>query len=105
MGYQYRTHLRNAGLLLILCSAASAQYTITEYSSGLTAGSLPGGIAVGSDGALWFTEDVGRIGRIAPTPPSAAQSVPILSPWTMLLLAALLATAGAVELRPRSRRA
>ena len=60
-----RILLRRAGLLLILCSAASAQYTITEYSTGLTAGSYPYGIAAGPDGALWFTEGNGnRIGRI-----------------------------------------
>jgi streptogramin lyase len=57
--------LRRAGLLLILCSAASAQYAITEYSTGLTAGSNLREIAAGPDGALWFTENSGnRIGRI-----------------------------------------
>ncbi|MCP3097440.1 hypothetical protein LZ198_00980 [Myxococcus sp. K15C18031901] len=29
-------------------------------------GTGPYGITAGPDGALWFTEEVGRIGRIAP---------------------------------------
>jgi len=38
---------------------------ITEYSKGITAGSMPFSIAAGPDGALWFTENAGgRIGRI-----------------------------------------
>src|ERR1035438_5806098 len=68
MRYLYRTHLWSAGLLWILCSAASAQYTVTEYSNGMTPGSGPSGIAAGPDGALWFTEIYGnRIGRITTT--------------------------------------
>src|ERR1035437_7873238 len=60
-----RTCTWSAGLLLILCSAAYAQYAITEYSAGLTAGSPVAEITAGPDGALWFTEDLGtRIGRI-----------------------------------------
>ncbi len=59
------THLRSAALLLALCSTGSAQYAITEYSAGITPGSVPFGITAGPDGALWFTESVGnRIGRI-----------------------------------------
>ena len=59
------TRLWRAGLVTILCSAASAQYTLTEYSNGLTVGSSPAGIVAGPDGALWFTEYNGnQIGRI-----------------------------------------
>jgi streptogramin lyase len=59
------THLRSAALLLALCSTGSAQYAITEYSAGITPGSVPFGITAGPDGALWFTEPSGnRIGRI-----------------------------------------
>lgn len=40
---------------------------VTEYSSGLSAGAAPNGIAAGPDGAMWFTEWSGRgLGRIAP---------------------------------------
>ena len=60
-----RTCTWSAGLLLILCSAAYAQYAITEYSAGLTAGSPVAEITAGPDGALWFTEySANRIGRI-----------------------------------------
>src|SRR5579863_6355964 len=40
--------------------------TITEYSQGLSVGFLPGGhIALGPDGAVWFTESLrNKIGRI-----------------------------------------
>ena len=42
--------------------------TITEYSSGMSAGALPIGIATGPDGNIWFTEQNGnRIGRITPS--------------------------------------
>jgi virginiamycin B lyase len=38
---------------------------ITEFSNGLTAGTVPGGITAGPDGALWFTEIAGdKIGRM-----------------------------------------
>ena len=40
---------------------------ITEFSSGISANALPVGIAAGPDGNLWFTEIVGRIGRITPS--------------------------------------
>ena len=44
---------------------AVAQYTITEHSVGITAGSEPWWITAGPDGALWFTEiDGNRVGRI-----------------------------------------
>lgn len=63
-----RTYRFSAGLLLILCSAASAQGVITEYSTGLTASSTPYAIVKGPDGNLWFTEEyVNQIGRINPT--------------------------------------
>jgi streptogramin lyase len=80
---------------------------ITPYVTDTMPASVPSGITAGPDGALWFTEPTGRrIGRIAvPAAPAAAQGVPALSPWALLLLAALLATAGAVELRRRSQRA
>jgi uncharacterized protein (TIGR03437 family) len=63
---QSRTYLWVAGLLLALCATGSAQYfQITEYSNGITAGSVPRSIVQGPDGALWFTELEGsRIGRI-----------------------------------------
>lgn len=50
---------------------------VTEFSSGISAGAAPGGIAAGADGNLWFTED-NRIARITPAgtvsefPPTAA---------------------------------
>ncbi|MEI6447211.1 MAG: Ig-like domain-containing protein [Actinomycetes bacterium] len=41
--------------------------TVTEYSSGITSGAGPHGIAVGPDGNIWFTERSGsRIGKITP---------------------------------------
>jgi virginiamycin B lyase len=61
-----RTHPWSAGLILILCSAASAQYTITEYP--VLSGGFPVEIVKGPDGALWFTENFNdRIGRIDAT--------------------------------------
>src|ERR1039458_2935922 len=51
--------------LLALRSVALAQPTITEYRNGLTPGGAPWGIAAGPDGAMWFTEYAGRIGRIS----------------------------------------
>jgi streptogramin lyase len=42
--------------------------TITEFSTGLTSGSFPAGIAPGSDGNVWFVEQAAnQIGRIAPS--------------------------------------
>ena len=38
--------------------------SISEFSSGISNGSGPSGIAAGPDGNLWFTEVVGRIARI-----------------------------------------
>jgi virginiamycin B lyase len=41
---------------------------ITEFGTGITAGAAPSGIALGSDGNLWFTEfSADKIGRITPT--------------------------------------
>ena len=37
---------------------------VTEYASGISPNAQPYGIAAGPDGALWFTEFAGRIGRI-----------------------------------------
>jgi streptogramin lyase len=52
-----------------LCAGvASAEPTITEFSTGITAGSEPAEIVAGFEGNLWFTEYSGhRIGRITPT--------------------------------------
>ncbi len=44
---------------------ATSAPTITEYSSGITAGAAPHHIAAAGDGTLWFTENgLGRLGRI-----------------------------------------
>ena len=41
---------------------------ITEFTTGLNAGSYPVGIAPGVDGNLWFTDErTGAIGRITPS--------------------------------------
>ena len=54
------------GLLVLAAGVASGQ-TITEFSTGMTAGAGPYGITAGPDGNLWFTEYLGdRIGRITP---------------------------------------
>ena len=54
------------GLLVLAAGVASGQ-TITEFSTGMTAGAYPYGITAGPDGNLWFTEFNGdRIGRITP---------------------------------------
>jgi streptogramin lyase len=63
--------------------------TITEYSSGVPAGSMPTDITTGPDGNLWFTEsgDPGSLGRIlmpatatapapAPTKPAPTAAAP-----------------------------
>jgi streptogramin lyase len=51
---------------LCLPAAAHASFTIQEYPTP-TAGSDPMGIALGSDGNIWFTEhDAGRIARVTP---------------------------------------
>jgi streptogramin lyase len=40
---------------------------VTEFTAGLTLNSGPNRIAAGPDGNLWFTQNVGGIGRITPT--------------------------------------
>ena len=57
-----RTRLLGAGLLLALCSTASAQYTVTEYAGA----TMPFRIAAGPDGNLWFTDYPSSIGCITP---------------------------------------
>jgi len=52
--------------LVVSAPAPARAQTISEFPV-TTAGSDPGGITVGSDGNLWFTEFfVGKIGRITP---------------------------------------
>jgi virginiamycin B lyase len=60
------------GLLVVavfgLVGAPTASATapaIVQYSSGISAGSSPNTIAPGPDGAMWFTEYNGTIGRVA----------------------------------------
>src|SRR6266567_817689 len=50
-------------------AAADPVAQITEFSSGLNAGSYPYGIAPGPDGNLWFTDlgGTGAVGRITPS--------------------------------------
>jgi virginiamycin B lyase len=72
----------------------SVSGTITEFPVP-SAGAGPFGICSGPDGRIWFTELIGnRIGALLT--PQVAQSVPELSPAIALLLATLLAIAGAV---------
>jgi streptogramin lyase len=55
---------------LALAGASASANPVTEFSTGITEGSGPQGIAAGPDGNLWFTEPSGgrsRIGRITPT--------------------------------------
>ena len=40
---------------------------VTEFTAGLTPNSGPNRIAAGPDGNLWFTQNIGGIGRITPT--------------------------------------
>ena len=51
---------------------------ITEYSAGLNAGSLPGGIWTGSDGNVWFTDQgaIRAIGRAVTGVPAASVTPP-----------------------------
>jgi uncharacterized protein (TIGR03437 family) len=49
-----------AGLLLLLCSTASAQYAITEYPGA----TMPFRVAAGPDGNLWFTDYPSSIGCV-----------------------------------------
>jgi len=52
--------------------------TITEFSTGLNGGSLPGTIAPGPDGNMWFTDDgtVKAIGQIGAGVPAASVVAP-----------------------------
>ncbi|HVS45492.1 MAG TPA: hypothetical protein VMS32_02390 [Verrucomicrobiae bacterium] len=46
----------------------AVERSVTEFTTGISAGAYPLGIAVGPDRNLWFTEELGnRIGRITPT--------------------------------------
>jgi virginiamycin B lyase len=60
------------GGMAIACTPAGAIQTV-EYRAGITQGLAGGlaGIAAGSDGNLWFTEQRGRIGRISPAGPAS----------------------------------
>lgn len=56
-----------AAFALLVAAPAAANPSITEYSSGISGGAAPTGIARGPDGAMWFTEhDTAKIGRIDP---------------------------------------
>ena len=53
------------GALLLATAAGAAAPTITEFRAGISAESVPMGIAAGPDGNLWFTENAAnKIGRI-----------------------------------------
>jgi hypothetical protein len=48
----------------LLCGGAWAQ-VVTEFSSGMSAGAVPNGIAAGPDGNLWFADNgANKIGKI-----------------------------------------
>ena len=57
-----------AALAAVLPAMASSAPTVTEFSTGITLGAEPYGIASGPDGNLWFTENglIGRIARLSP---------------------------------------
>jgi len=67
--------------LFVVTSPAGASYTIVDYPT-VTPNDTPGGIALGSDGNMWFTEGQGAIGRITPAgkvtefPTGVADSIP-----------------------------
>ena len=68
---------------IALVGAVPAAAEIREFSAGLSAGAKPNGIALGPDGAMWFTEyGTSKIGRIGPDgtigeyPPSATTQLP-----------------------------
>jgi uncharacterized protein (TIGR03437 family) len=55
--------LRTAALLVALCTAASAQFVITEFPGPVS----PYCITAGPDGNLWFTDEgANKVGRITP---------------------------------------
>ncbi|MCM3876966.1 MAG: hypothetical protein NEA02_11170, partial [Thermoanaerobaculia bacterium] len=62
-----------AFVLIGLSGLAAQAQVVTEFSTGVSAGSFPAGIAAGPDGNLWFAEQGsggggagGGIGRITP---------------------------------------
>ncbi|MDQ1700954.1 MAG: virginiamycin lyase, partial [Frankiaceae bacterium] len=55
---------------------------IAEFSSGLTSGADLKGIATGSDGAVWFAEHIGAIGRMTVGPAAGATIVHALGETT-----------------------
>jgi len=59
----YMPRIRRAlplfALTLALAAPTAAEASITEYTSGLSAGSAPENIVTGPDGALWFTQPGG----------------------------------------------
>ncbi len=85
--------IRRALPLLTLALAFTALPTgahasVTEYSSGLTAGSAPENIVTGPDGNLWFTQpggngSIGRMDAVThqvtefPTPTTGSQPADI----------------------------
>ena len=59
-------------LVVVLCGALPAGAgdpvgQVTEFTAGLTPNSGPNRIAGGPDGNLWFTQNIGGVGRITPT--------------------------------------
>ena len=54
------------GTLIALPTSSASAVTITEFSAGISPGGAPYGIAAGPDGNVWFTEPVGRVGKITP---------------------------------------
>jgi streptogramin lyase len=59
-------------LFVLLCGALPAGAgdplgQVTEFTTGLTPNSGPNRITAGPDGNLWFTQNIGAIGRITPT--------------------------------------
>jgi streptogramin lyase len=59
-------------LVVVLCGALPVRAgdpvgQVTEFTGGLTPNSGPNRIAAGPDGNLWFTQNIGGIGRITPT--------------------------------------
>ena len=63
-------------VLMLSASAGTADPLgrVTEFSTGLPAGSRPGWIAAGPDGNLWFTDADGAIGRIGSGAPPALEA-------------------------------
>jgi virginiamycin B lyase len=55
------------------CSAVYIQYTLPN-----PLGNQPQGLAVGPDGNVWFTEQIGKIGRITPTGTISEFTIPTI---------------------------